>query len=69
MPAVGRAHLIGARRAHFCVCCLGIEDIGAFLDIELSCCCPVYGHAKQGASFGHAKMRQTGACCARACHR
>ena len=35
-------------------CCPGIEE-RAFLDID-SLLRPVYGHAKQGASFGHAKI-------------
>lgn len=35
-------------------CCSGIEE-RAFIDID-SLLRPVYGHQKQGASFGHAKI-------------
>jgi hypothetical protein len=52
LAAVGRAHLTGlAERTRLLP---GIEQ-RAFLDID-SLLRPVYGHAKQGASFGHAKI-------------
>lgn len=52
LAAVARAHLVAlARRTPLLP---GIEQ-RAFLDID-SLLRPVYGHAKQGASFGHAKI-------------
>ena len=52
LGAVARAHLVAlARRTPLLP---GIEQ-RAFLDID-SLLRPVYGHAKQGASFGHAKI-------------
>jgi len=52
LAAVGRAHLVAlAQRVPL------LPGIGerAFVDID-SLLRPVYGHAKQGASFGHAKI-------------
>ena len=52
LDAVGRAHLVAlAARVPLLP---GIEE-RAFVDID-SLLRPVYGHAKQGASFGHAKI-------------
>ena len=52
LAAVARAHLVAlAKRTPLLP---GIEQ-RAFLDID-SLLRPVYGHAKQGASFGHAKI-------------
>src|SRR6185312_15818885 len=52
LAAVGRAHLVGlAARVPLLP---GIEQ-RAFIDID-SLLRPVYGHHKQGASFGHAKI-------------
>jgi hypothetical protein len=52
LAAVARAHLVAlAQRTPLLP---GIEQ-RAFLDID-SLLRPVYGHAKQGASFGHAKI-------------
>ncbi len=52
LAAVARAHLVAlAARTPLLP---GIEE-RAFLDID-SLLRPVYGHAKQGASFGHAKI-------------
>ncbi|MGH3969267.1 MAG: IS1380 family transposase, partial [Mycobacterium sp.] len=52
LAAVARAHLVAlAQRTPLLA---GIEQ-RAFLDID-SLLRPVYGHAKQGASFGHAKI-------------
>jgi hypothetical protein len=52
LAAVARAHLVAlAQRTPLWP---GIEQ-RAFLDID-SLLRPVYGHAKQGASFGHAKI-------------
>jgi hypothetical protein len=52
LAVVGRVHLTGlAERTRLLP---GIEQ-RAFLDID-SLLRPVYGHAKQGASFGHAKI-------------
>ena len=52
LAAVARAHLVAlAQRTPLLP---GIEQ-RAFVDID-SLLRPVYGHAKQGASFGHAKI-------------
>jgi hypothetical protein len=52
LASVARAHLVNlARRTDLLA---GIED-QAFIDID-SLLRPVYGHAKQGASFGHTKI-------------
>jgi len=52
LAAVARAHLVAlANRTPLLA---GIEEC-AFVDID-SLLRPVYGHAKQGASFGHAKI-------------
>jgi hypothetical protein len=52
LAAVLRAHLVNlAERTELLV---GIEE-QAFIDID-SLLRPVYGHAKQGASFGHTKI-------------
>jgi hypothetical protein len=52
LASVLRAHLVNlARRTDLLA---GIEE-QAFIDID-SLLRPVYGHAKQGASFGHAKI-------------
>jgi hypothetical protein len=52
LASVARAHLVGlARRTDLLS---GIES-QAFVDID-SLLRPVFGHAKQGASFGHAKI-------------
>jgi DDE family transposase len=52
LASVARAHLVNlARRADLLP---GIEQ-QAFIDID-SLLRPVYGHAKQGASFGHTKV-------------
>jgi hypothetical protein len=52
LSAVLRRHLIGLSRSTPVLA--GIED-RAFVDID-SLLRPVYGHAKQGASFGHTKI-------------
>jgi hypothetical protein len=52
LAAVGREHLVAL--AERVALLPGIEQ-RAFLDID-SLLRPVYGHAKQGASFGHAKI-------------
>ncbi|MGH3578627.1 MAG: IS1380 family transposase, partial [Mycobacterium sp.] len=52
LAAVARAHLVALTKRTPLL--PGIED-RAFLDID-SLLRPVYGHAKQGASFGHAKI-------------
>jgi hypothetical protein len=52
LASVARAHLINlARRTDLLP---GVET-QAFIDID-SLLRPVFGHAKQGASFGHAKI-------------
>ena len=53
LAAVARAHLIALAAAHRRCCPASSERM--FLDID-SLLRPVYGHQKQGASFGHAKI-------------
>ena len=52
LAAVAREHLVSLARR--CDLLPGIED-QAFIDID-SLLRPVYGHTKQGASFGHTKI-------------
>ena len=52
LASVARAHLVNLVR---CSGLLPGLEVQAFIDID-SLLRPVYGHAKQGASFGHAKI-------------
>ena len=52
LASVAREHLVGL--AELTECLAGIEE-RCFLDID-SLLRPTYGHAKQGASFGHTKI-------------
>ena len=52
LESVLRGHLVACVRAP--ICCPALM-CGVFVDID-SLLRPVYGHAKQGASFGHTKI-------------
>jgi hypothetical protein len=64
LASVLRAHLVNLVRAGDVLPGIGDQ---ALIDID-SLLRPVFGHAKQGASYGHTKI-PAGRCSARACRR